>query len=220
MPFPAIRSVLTAAMLLAAAPASANLIANGGFEAGDTGFTSGYTSIATPGSPPTLIAPATYAILNNPNLFHPAFGGAPQAGNLFMAVNGADVAGVTVWESAVAIPVTPNTTYYFGAWVSSLFPASPAQLAFSINGVQVGSSFSPSATVGLWSQFYEAWDSGSSTLATISIVNLNTAFNGNDFGLDSLTFGTEVPAPEPASLALLGMGLLGLGAARLRRRAG
>jgi hypothetical protein len=39
------------------------------------------------------------------------------------------------------------------------------------------------------------WNSGSSTSATIQIVDLQTAPNGNDFGLDDISFGTLAPLP-------------------------
>ena len=40
----------------------------------------------------------------------------------------------------------------------------------------------------MWQQFYQVWNSGSNTSAVIRIVNQNTALDGNDFGLDDISF--------------------------------
>jgi len=52
----------------------------------------------------------------------------------------------------------------------------------------LGSPFNASPTTCVWNKFFEKWNSGSNTTATISIVNQNTATNGNDFSLDDISF--------------------------------
>jgi hypothetical protein len=145
-----------------------------------------------------------------------------------MIVNGADVPNVPVWSEA-GIPVVPGTIYYFTTWIASNYATSPAKLDFSANGVQLGSAFSGSATTGLWQEFYATWFSGSATGVTLSLVNQNTAFNGNDFSLDDISLTTAslggttvggttaVTLPEPAGAAILAAALAGLTVIRLGR---
>jgi hypothetical protein len=57
------------------------------------------------------------------------------------------------------------------------------------------------------------------SLKIASVRILNTAPDqGDAFGIDDLTIGTAAAVPEPASLALLGAGALGLAAGNVRRR--
>ena len=161
-----------------------NLIVNGDFSAGNTGFTSAYMYN-------TVNQKAgEYFIGLDPTLWKNDFAACKDhtngQGNM-MLINGANQANVNVWKQTVT--VQPNTNYNFSAWVEGLYFQNPAQLQFSINGILIGNTFTASSTSCLWKQFATSWNSGSNTTAIISIVNLNTAFAGNDFALDDIFFG-------------------------------
>jgi len=170
-----------------------NLIVNGDFEQGNTGFTTGYTyTNSSTGSFGMLSSEGRYTITTSPSLAHTNFIACEDhtsaPGNQMMVVNGANNP-TNLWCQAVN--VTPNTDYYFGTWVSNaLNDPNVAQLQFSINGSTIGSIFSPSNTGCQWSQFYQIWNSGISTSADICILNQNTGISGNDFMIDDITFTT------------------------------
>lgn len=164
-----------------------NLVVNGNFEAGNTGFTSSYTH--SPG-PNGLWNEGTYAITDNANYNHNNFtcnNNHTPNGIYFMAINGAQQANVVIWTETI-VGITPNTEYEFSTYVASLSEINPALLQFKINGVLLGQPFQASPTICAWNKFFEKWDSGTSTSATISIVNQNTVGNGNDFSLDDINF--------------------------------
>jgi hypothetical protein len=108
-----------------------------------------------------------------------------------------------------------------------------AKLDFSANGIQLGSIFDASSTLGLQQQFVATWNSGANTSVNLSLVNQSTAAGGNDFVLDDFDFGTTIQGgtgvggtgtggipsvPEPGALSLLGSALFGFAAIRRRRR--
>ncbi|HRI58091.1 MAG TPA: gliding motility-associated C-terminal domain-containing protein [Saprospiraceae bacterium] len=167
-----------------AADLSNNLIDNGDFGGGNSGFTSDY--IYSPGD---LVPEGVYDVLDNPQDDHPSFAPCDDHtsgdGNM-MVVNGAGVPNQNVWCQTV--PVTPNTQYVFSAWVTSVVAASPALLQFSINGTPLGNIFSAPGGTCNWANFFQTWSSGSNGSATICIVNQNTTLGGNDFALDDLVF--------------------------------
>lgn len=166
-----------------------NLVFNGDFSLGNVGFGSDYTFYPGGGG---NMGEALYGMVTNANSIHTAFQGIGHTGNApvdsFLVVNGAGTPNQNVWCQTVS--VSPNTDYFFGAWVSSMVANSPAILQFSINGQVLGSPFNAPFNINNWVQFYETWNSGNATSATICVVNQNTNTGGNDFALDDISFST------------------------------
>jgi gliding motility-associated-like protein len=165
-----------------------NLVTNGDFSAGNSGFTSGYV-YGTGGPWGILSLEGQYAIATSPSLTHSAFASygdhTTGSGNM-MVVNGAATPNVSIW--CQTINVQPNTDYQFSTWVSTAYTQSPAILQFSINNVLIGTPFNAPVTTGVWAKFFATWNSGSNSTATICITNQNTAVAGNDFAIDDIDF--------------------------------
>ena len=156
-------------------------VTNGDFEQGNTGFTSSYQYNTD------LFGEGTYYVDSDANLHHSSFTGHGHGGSgNFMIINGATMPGTNVWTETVS--VQPNTYYAFSTYVCTVCVGAEAQLQFSINGQQIGNVFSAPASTNTWIQFYQIWNSGNSTSATITILNQNTTGGGNDFGLDDISF--------------------------------
>ena len=198
-PFATVQQTTTYTLTAQAFDPNQNLIFNGDFEAGNFGFTSDY--IYSPGD---LWPEGVYDVLPDPSTAHANFAACNDhtsgSGNM-MAVNGSAFPNENVWCQTVA--VQPNTQYAFSAWVASLVSAAPAVLQFSINGVPIGGLFSPPATTCAWTNFYEVWDSGNNTSATICIVNQNTIPSGNDFALDDITFSPICEAEDSVTVHVI-----------------
>lgn len=168
---------------LTAEVAGTNVITNGNFSAGNTGFTSDYAFVAN------NTTEGEYFVGTSPQAWNAALSNCTDHttgnGNMLL-VNGSPAPNVKVWTQTVA--VTPNTNYAFSSWIQALHPPNPAKLSFSINGLDIGTSITASLPTCTWSQFYTTWNSGSNTSALISIVNKNTIVQGNDFALDDISF--------------------------------
>lgn len=180
---------------------SDNLVTNGDFETGNTGFVSTYT-YCNSNNCLFPLANNGYSVGTNANFFHTLFSGSDHttgSGN-FMIINGADPSR-TVWKET--INVTANTTYAFGCWISTMIVLSAAQIRFSINGVQLGSIYNAPNQVNLWNQFYVTWNSGANTSATIEIVDVLPVSNGNDFGLDDIFFGRINSCTDSVRISIL-----------------
>lgn len=160
-----------------------NLIANGNFTAGNTGFTCQYNYTAN------NTTEGEYYVGNSPSAWYSAHYSCSDHttgnGNMLL-VNGSPQPDVEVWKTTV--PVTPNTNYAFSTWICSISVPNPAQLAFSINGNSIGNLITASQPPCNWFQFYTTWNSGNNNSAVISIINKNTVAFGNDFALDDISF--------------------------------
>ena len=193
-------------------PNNPNIIINGDFEDGNTGFSSDYLyQQDLPVIVNELEPEGTYTVINDPSLVHYAWSACmdhtPGTGDQLMLING-DLDLLNFWCQTV--DVLPGTYYNVEAWVSSVHPSSPAVLQFSINGTPIGPIINAPSNTCEWIPFNALWNAGANTTAEICIINLNTTAFGNDFALDDITmvalcevsdevtiYLEEEPAPEP-----------------------
>ncbi len=186
------------------------LVVNGGFEDGNVNFITNYTYKEDVPNDPSYqkeLHPAgTYAIGENANNYHHIFHGLARGGSgNFMIVNGSSKGNLaTIWTQNIT-SIEPGVTYYFSAQAISLSTYHiVGELSFSINGTNIGTTkvLKPATSEdenSEWldeNRFYGYWTAPVGvTQATLSIVNLNKNNNGNDFGIDDISFGTFSAPP-------------------------
>lgn len=232
MKFIGFLAVLAGMAIAGAAAAGPNLIVNGDFSAGDTGFTTDYDFITNPGS--TSLEPeGTITIADNPFSVHPYWVDLGNTNNPMLIVNGATSGSPTIWEET-NISVGAGKTYSFSATVmdiccNSTYGANanaPSEIKFQIStdgGADwtdlAGYTTKPGAVAqsgdsGIPVTIYGSFHSAVLGQLAIRAINGVSAAGGNDFALDNISLST----PEPAAWALMlvGMGALG-GALRARR---
>jgi len=163
-----------------------NVIVNGDFEQGATGFTSQYVQ--------TVYSQGGYMIGTNPQSYNGVFSACGDhtsgAGKMFIT-DAATVANVKIWCQTIS--TLANTKYEFAAWVTSVYAPNPPILQFSVNGSALGNAFNVGATTCDWQEFAATWNSGTTTSAEICLINQNTAGSGNDFAIDDITFSPVIP---------------------------
>ena len=168
-------------------------ILNGDFSAGNTNFSTDYRF-----DPNAAIIPSYYTIASdsqsaNPN--YPKFGDHTTGTGKMLLADGHTNANEIIWSQTV--PATPNTSYAFSAWAAASGSGSPAVLRFLVNSNQLGPDFPLSGNPGVWQRFITVWNSGTNTGATLSILDTNLVYVGNDFALDDVAFyalTNQVPA--------------------------
>ena len=214
-------AAIAAGLAVAGAASATELLTNGNFDAGATGFYSDYTYAPLNGSQTNLWPEATYDVSTNPNADHLYFAnmsdhtGAGSRG-FMMVVNGSGTPDAIIWSEGdigggQALIGAANTDYTFSVWLANVYPDSPASLQLWINGAQVeGAAFQSAQGLNGWSQFRYSGVTGANGLQSISLSNKNLAAGGNDFALDDMSLqGTAVPEPMSWALMLVGFGGLG-----------
>ncbi|MBL7794962.1 MAG: HYR domain-containing protein, partial [Saprospiraceae bacterium] len=160
-----------------------NLVENGDFESGNTGFSTDYLY-----SPGDVSSQGTYDV--SPGVVYPysppAFNCTDHSGSGNMLFVHADlIAGSETWCQVV--PVTPNTDYFVSVWIMNM--NTTFNLDMRVNGTTIG-TFSYNAGPILpfcqWHQLAQVWNSGNNTTATLCFVRTPTyhAF----YGLDDISF--------------------------------
>ena len=172
-----------------------NLIVNGDFSSGNSGFSSGYSNII---SPPPAGMKGSYDIVTNPNAWFNAFSACSDhttGTGRMMVADGSDINNTKLWEQTVT--VVPGKTYQFSYYLQSVTTPSPARIEILINGVSLGLSNTAPATTCNWVQINYSWNSAASNSAIITIYDRETSGNGNDFAIDDLSFTT---CPNPPTV--------------------
>jgi gliding motility-associated-like protein len=182
-----------------------NLITNGDFSAGNTGFTTDYEFLTTSSGAKQGVYGINNSSLNWATFFNPTCSDHAGGGNL-MIVDGSinkDVNNVgtdKLWCQTV--PVTAGENYIFSYYATSLLSGDPAKFEVEINGVSIGKN-NLSFTTCNWVESSFSWSSGASTTATICIYDRNAGSFGNDFGLDDISFkSTSIQCADQVKMTI------------------
>jgi hypothetical protein len=175
--------------------AATNLVPNGDFTLGNTGFGSDYAFASF--TPCGNTAENQYTIATNPATWNCSAlvvsvgDHTTGTGNMLIA-NGSNTA-LRVWFTSAPIPVVPGTTYFFEAWILNWSTTSvgefAAQLTFRANGVDLVTA--SAAGVGVWTPVSTTWNSGSNTTVSLELFDGTGTAQGNDFAVDDIFFGTD-----------------------------
>jgi len=142
-----LRAVAAIAVLLgSASAASANLVTNGNFEAGNSGFGSDYAYFDYLANSGLDMSEAKYTVATDAVLPHhlfTSFGDHTSGAGNYMIVNGSNIAGAVVWSQGIF--VTTDTNYNFSAWLDSVYDASPASLQMVVTSFTAARSTLPSS---------------------------------------------------------------------------
>ncbi|MES2430603.1 MAG: gliding motility-associated C-terminal domain-containing protein [Bacteroidota bacterium] len=214
-----IYSVLLVILLMATTATSQNLIPNGDFESGTTGFTSDYWDATTQAPfgpmPHTTSSQRTYYIMNDPynfntSLFAHSIDHTSGSGNM-MVVDGSNGSGDKIWQlnNGSSIGVISGKKYEFSYWIKSISStntvANSAVIIINTNGttsapvLTSGSATSPTGAPSAWTKVTYTWTATTSN-AQIWMTDATTSGTGNDFAIDDITL-TAIPDPLTFSYA-------------------
>ncbi len=169
-----------------------NVIENGDFSNGNTGFYSSYSYTST------NTTEGEYYVSKDASRWYPdhySCGDHTNGKGKMLLVNGSPEENRVIWKTTSKIQ--PGRKYRFTFWITSISVPNPAVMALVINGKEV-SRFKSSGKPCTWASNSVAWLPDGTGSATIALINKNTIRHGNDFALDDLSFieTTETITPD------------------------
>jgi len=222
-----ILSAVVAAFAMAPSIASAatNLLTNGDFSAGFSGFTTQYNQVAA--TPNSMYTEGNITIASSPVSVHDLW--VPVAGsNPMLIANGSPTSNLTIWQES-AIGVTNGGKYNFGADVMNVCcnanfggANSPSTIIFQVSADGgatwtdlVSHTTTPPGDAGVLTSLSALYTAGATGTISLRAINDIHVASGNDFALDNLSFASAVPEPSTWAMLFLGFGVIGL---TMRRR--
>lgn len=208
--------------MMAALPATAqnaDLVTNGDFEAGNTGFSSTYHyngNADSNANPASLYTP--------PGAYYVQTGGDHTTGaGTWIDFDTANAATDDDYYWSETFNVVANSDYALSYWVRSVNGGNaPAPFARVNNQLVQGPVGVGS---GDWTQLTATWNSGAATTATLTLGNADHQYSYNDLGVDDISFTGPAAAgadpgavPEPATWAMMIMGAGAIGSTMRRRK--
>ena len=193
----------------AASASTINLLTNGDFEAGDTGFTTGLTADSG------LSADGTYTITTDPsatNGYFRSIGDHTTGSGNMLAINGSTTEDTVIWSETV--DVVAGEDYDFTAWIARIWGSYRNDTYLVINGVTLDTIGTPYSGLQAWYAYSLTWNSGSATSAVIQLTQKSTNEYSKSIALDDLSFVGEAPGapsevPLPAAIWLFGSAAAG-----------
>jgi RHS repeat-associated protein len=188
---------------------SPELVLNGEFSGGNTGFTSGFSFVngcvdeVWPLNYEYTLATDYNSICPDPVLNPSVKDHTSGTGPYMLFCDGYNTSNtpLSVWKQQ-NIAVLPGKTYKFSAWVNYIQVQSDInQLAFTVNGAPVATKAEPYfSTNHNWQYVQGTWNSGGATVANLeisSIANLRPTI----IGLDDISFKSEcTPVQEESAV--------------------
>lgn len=178
----------------------ANLITNGGFETGDT---TGWTALSTAGATPWTLCCG-------------AFGSAPAANGSYLAIVGFTETVSSLGSLSQTIATVAGSTYNISFDYGAFGGPGAQSITLAVSGSSLGpqvitdptATFDRATLLSGYSYYFTATGASS----TITFTDSSATSGGLLGALDNV----KVVVPLPGSLALLGLGLAGLGLSRRR----
>ncbi len=187
-----------------------NIVINGDFSQGNTGFTSGYGYEF----PTNVIGSGSYFVGGNAQHWNQGMSAlcndhSGTADSNMLIANGATTAGTPVW--CETLPVLPNVNYTLDGWIQELHQQNYPYFQWTVNGVNIGNATQAIFFQCVWTQVTKTWNSGVNTSATFCIVNPTTQGNGNDFAIDDISITASGTISDTVVVNVTGAPFVDLG---------
>jgi PKD repeat protein len=160
-----------------------NILTNGGFESGNTEFTSGLANNCT-------CTVSSYCVGNN---FQNKCSGWPNlsaySGSNFLIIDGNAGVAVDVWVKTT--PIVAGQKYCISFWTANVYN-NTFDLGLTVNGTLVPGAIFTVQAGPVWTQHMFMWTATSSG-STIAFRQI-TAGSQRDFGIDDIEFGSTINA--------------------------